>query len=83
MSQSQMDQMTAFGPAPTNLSSQHSLSNPKMMKESLSTEDIPQHDSSQESIEEVHHGHHHIHQNIIVNNFFYEQKKQLFTKSVN
>ncbi len=37
------------------------------MKESLSTEDIPQHDSSQESIEEVHHGHHHIHQNIIVN----------------
>ncbi|KAJ6640820.1 Protein tramtrack, beta isoform, partial [Pseudolycoriella hygida] len=65
MSQTQMDQMTAFGPAPTNLSSQHNLANPKMMKESLSTEDIPQHDSSQESIDEVHHGHHHIHQTII------------------
>lgn len=72
MSQSQLDQMSAFGQAPTNLSSQQNL-NPKMIKESCSTEDIPQHDSSQESIDEVHHGHHHIHQNVIVSvSFFFE-----------
>lgn len=71
MSQSQMEQMSAFGSTPTNLSSQN-LTNPKILKDSCSGEDPPQHDSSQESLEGVHHGgaggsgHHHIHQNIVI-----------------
>lgn len=73
MTQSQIDQMTAFGQAPTNLSAQQqALNSTKIMKESCSGDEMPQHDSSQESIEEVHqqqqqqHHHHQIHQHVIV-----------------
>lgn len=72
MTQSQMDQMSAFNQAPTNLSAQQqqALNSTKIMKESCSGDEMPQHDSSQESIEEVHqqqqHHHHQIHQHVIV-----------------